>query len=89
MADYTIYSNGIWKLMLEKYPDLREVAIECGCENDPQKVQKIRQQFSRSCEIEVLSETERKLASKLVSIEFCEIFFLKHITFFINLNKIE
>ena len=26
--------------MLEKYPDLREVAIECGCENNLQKAQK-------------------------------------------------
>ena len=80
MADYTIYSNGIWERMLEKYPDLREVAIECGCENNPQKAQKIRQQYSGSFGIEVLSEIERKLASKLVMIEFCEIFFLKHIT---------
>ena len=80
MADYTIYSNGIWERMLEKYPDLREVAIECGCENNPQKAQKIRQQFSRSFGIGVLSETESKLASKLVSIEFCEKSFLKHIT---------
>lgn len=80
MENYTIYSNGIWERMLEKYPDLREVAIECGCENNPQKAQKIRQQFSYSLGIEVLSETERKLASKLTNIEFREVFFLKNIT---------
>lgn len=29
MGDCTIYSKGIWERMLEKYPDLKELAIKC------------------------------------------------------------
>ena len=79
MANYTIYSKGIWERLLEKYPNLRELAISCGCENDPQQAQKIRQQFRHSFGIGKLSDIERKFANKLANLEFTEGSFLKYV----------
>lgn len=76
MENYTIYSRGIWERMLEKYPDLREHAIKCECESNPQKAQEIRQQFRHSFGIGKLSDIERHFASILCDIEFREQGFL-------------
>lgn len=79
MADYTIYSNEIWEQMLEKYPDLRDLTIKCGCENDPQKAKKIRDKIRGSFGSKISSCWERKLANCLASIEFREYKFLRQV----------
>lgn len=79
MADYTIYSNGIWERMLEKYPDLKELAIKCSCEKDPQKAKKIRDKIRGSFGSKISSCWERKLANCLASIEFREYKFLRQV----------
>lgn len=79
MVDYTIYSKGIWERMLEKYPDLKELAIKCECENNSQRAQEIMQQFDHSFGSGKLSDIEIKFAIKLASVEFREEFFLKQV----------
>lgn len=79
MGDYTIYSKGIWERMLEKYPDLKELAIKCECENNSQRAQEIMQQFEHSFGIGKLSDIEREFAIKLAGVEFAEEFFLKQV----------
>ena len=79
MENYTIYSDGIWERMLEKYPKLKELAIECNCVENPQKAKEISKQYSHGFGIGRLSDVEQKLGLELVSIEFREEFFLEQV----------
>ena len=79
MERYTIYSKGIWERILEKHPDLKALAIKCGCENNPQKAQEIREAYKHSFGFGKLSEVERQFAIRLVTVEFKEDTFLKHV----------
>lgn len=79
MERYTIYSKGIWERILEKHPDLKALAIKSGCENNPKKAQEIREAYKRSFGFGNLSEVERQFAISLVTVEFTEDTFLKHV----------
>lgn len=79
MGDYTIYSDGIWERMLEKYPELKEKAVQCGVENNPQKAQELRGKYKSYEERKLLTQTERNLAMTLGNVEFKEIGFLRQV----------
>lgn len=72
-----IYDKNIWPRILDKYPDIRELATELGIENDPEKAQQIRLNAMRNFGLDSLSSKERKLATHLSSAEFIEANFLK------------
>jgi len=72
----TIYDVGTWERILDKHPDLKELAIKVGVENNPKKAKEIREKAMHNFGIGALSETERKLATRLATTEFIEQNFL-------------
>lgn len=79
MKNYTIYSNGIWERMLKKYPDLKQTAIKCNVQDNPEKAQKISQKYRHNFGDGTLSDDEAQLGSILWSVEFKEKHFLKQV----------
>lgn len=79
MENYTIYSNGIWERMLEKHSDLKDAAIKCNVQDNPEKAQKISQKYRHNFGIGTLSDAEVELGSILWSVEFEEANFLKQV----------
>ncbi|MCI8914941.1 MAG: hypothetical protein HFF38_12690 [Lawsonibacter sp.] len=79
MAKYTIYSKGIWERILDKHPDLRELALKCGVENNPQKALEIRQECKYNFGFGKLTDIERDLGIKLQIVEFIESGFLNQV----------
>lgn len=79
MINYTIYSESIWKRMLDKHLNLKELAIQCGVEKKPQKAKEIREKYRHNFGLTELSDTQRNLAAKLASVEFVESYFLEHV----------
>ena len=69
---YTIYDEQIWCRILEKHPDLNELAIKAGVENNPEKAKEIRKNFKHNFGNGKLSEIEKELAIRLASVEFVE-----------------
>lgn len=72
MSKPTIFDERIWGRMLEKHPDLKELAIEVGVLNNPEKARKIYSIWRENFGIGKLSKGERELAIVLYSIEFAE-----------------
>ena len=74
----SIYDEKIWPRILEKRPELKELAIEIGVENNPQKAKEIRNEyFKTNFGIDSdLSEKEQKFALRLDMVEFAEQRFL-------------
>lgn len=79
METYTIYSNGIWERMLEKYSNLKEATIKCNVQDNPEKAQKISQKFRHNFGIETLSDDEVELGIILWSVESAEENFLNQV----------
>lgn len=79
MENYTIYSNEIWERMLEKYTDLKEVAIKCNVQYSPEKAQKISQKYRHNFGFGTLSDDEVKLGRILLYVEFAEANFLRQV----------
>lgn len=79
MADYTIYSKGIWERILEKYPKIKELSIKLGIENNPLRAEEIKKAYSHNFGIFVLTDDERKLAVHLQTAEFAENGFLRQV----------
>lgn len=73
----TIYDEGIWNRILDKHPDLKELAIEVGVENNPEKAKELKTLFKHNFGFGKLTETEKKLARHLLSTEFIEQGFLE------------
>lgn len=74
---YTIYDEKAWKRIVEKYPDLRELAIKTGVEDNPEKAKEISLKFRHNFGSNELSESEQELAICLSSTEFVEQQFLE------------
>lgn len=72
----TIYDKGIWNRILNKHPDLKELAIKVGVENNPEKAKEIKNLFKHNFGSGKLSETEKIFARHLLSTEFIEQGFL-------------
>ena len=68
----TIFDEKIWGRMLEKHPDLKELAIEVGVLNNPERARKIYSIWRKNFGIGKLSKSERELAISLCSMEFAE-----------------
>lgn len=68
----TIYDVGTWERILDKHPDLKELAIKVGVENNPEKAKEIREKSMHNFGIGALSKTEQELAIHLASTEFIE-----------------
>ena len=79
MSSSSIYDEKIWVRILEKYSDLKALAVELGIENEPEKAREIREKFRKSFGTGKLSKTEQELAMKLSSVEFVEQRFLSMI----------
>lgn len=79
MSDYTIYSEEIWKRILEKYPSIKELAIKLGIENNPERAKEISERYDHNFGFPNLNDDERELAVELLTAEFREVFFLKQI----------
>lgn len=79
MENYTIYSNGIWERMLEKYSELKVAAIKCNVQYNPEKAQKISQKYRNNFGIGTLLDTEVELAIILCFVESAEENFLNQV----------
>ena len=77
MSKPTIFDEKIWSRILEKWPDLKKLAIEVGVVNNPEKAREIYSIYQQNFGIGKLSESERELASTLFSVEFVEQHFVK------------
>lgn len=72
----TIYDEGTWNRILDKHPDLKELAIQVGIANNPEKAKEIKMLFKHNFGSGKLSETEKRFARHLLSTEFVEQGFL-------------
>lgn len=79
MADYTIYSKGIWERILEKYPRINELSIKLGIKNNPERAKEIKKAYGHDFGIFELNNDERELAAHLIAAEFAESHFLKQL----------
>lgn len=79
MADYTIYSKGIWERILEKYPTINELSTKLGIENNPERAKEIKKAYKHNFGIFELNDDERKLAIHLETAEFRESGFLRQV----------
>lgn len=77
MSNPTMYDKEIWKRMLEKWPDLKRIALKLGIENNPERAREIRSLLYKYPAYSTLCEEERKLAILLYSIEFAEQGFIR------------
>lgn len=68
----TMFEENLWKRTLERYPELKKVAIKAGVENEPKKAEEIKQKVSRSMGSKEISEIEIELAIVLASVEIEE-----------------
>ena len=75
----TIYSDGIWERMLEKYPKMKEAAIKCGVVNNPDKAHEISKSYKHNFGFGVLSDDEQELGLQLKIIQMKEQFFVDHV----------
>lgn len=73
----TIYDEGIWNRILDKHPNLKELAIQVGVQNNPKRAEEIQNLFKHNFGFGKLTETEKKLARHLLSTEFIEQGFLE------------
>lgn len=78
MSNYTIYSEGIWERILEKYPKIKELTIKLGIK-DSQEAKKIREKYRYDFGWSELNNEQRELAFLLSSAEFKESGFLKQV----------
>ena len=69
---YTIYDEQIWCRILDKRPNLKELAIKAGVENNPEKAREIRGNLNPNFGRGKLSEVEQELAIELMVAEFAE-----------------
>lgn len=74
---YTIYDEGIWERVLERYPKLNQCAIEAGVDKNPQKAREIKKRYFRNLIGNGLSENEQAMAIELSLAEFWEQQFLQ------------
>lgn len=74
---YTIYDEGIWERVLERYPNLKKYAIEAGVDKNPQRAREIKKRYFRALIGNGLSETEQAMARELSLAEFWEQQFLQ------------
>lgn len=72
----TIYDKDVWKFILDKYPELRELVIDLGIQDKPEVAKELRNKHKGFMKLGELTEKERKLVNKLFSIEFVEQNFL-------------
>lgn len=72
----TIYDEGTWSRILNKHPDLKELAIQVGVQNNPKRAEEIKRLFKHNFGFGKLSEVEQKLATHLLAVEFTEQGFL-------------
>lgn len=79
MSECTIYSEEIWKRILEKYPSIKELAIKLGIENNPKRAKEIRKIYNHNFGFLDLNNDERELAVRLQAAEFSECIFLKQV----------
>lgn len=64
---HTIYDDGIWQRIIEKY-NLKEIAIKLDVYQNPQKAKEMLNSFRYG----KLSEIERDFSNKLMTIKFIE-----------------
>lgn len=74
---YTIYDEGIWERVLERYPNLKKLAIEAGVNKNPQRAREIKKRYFRALIGNGLSEPEQAMARELSLAEFWEQQFLQ------------
>lgn len=79
MSDVTIYSEKIWKRILEKYPSIKELAIKLGIENNLDSAKGIRKRYNHNFDSPDLNDDKKELAFRLLTVEFRKVFLLKQI----------
>ena len=72
MNKYTIYSETLWKRVLEKYPTIKEICVKLGIENDPKKAKEISKKYKHNFGYPDLNDDERELAVRLAVVEMQE-----------------
>lgn len=72
----TIYNEDVWKFILDKYPELKELVIDLGIQDKPEVAKELRNKHKGFRNLDKLTEKERKLVNKLFTIEFVEQDFL-------------
>lgn len=69
---YTIYSEEVWKRILDDYPDFKVIAIELGLADEPQRAQKLKEDYFKHMGSSKFSKLEQEFCNRLASIQFVE-----------------
>lgn len=77
MSNYTIYSEGVWEQILEKYPKVKSLTTKLGISDSPYMAKEIQRKYEHPLGYSMLNPDEKELGINLLMVEFRENDFLK------------